>query len=67
MELYQPMRRGFLPDSYPYTLNTGEGLLRKKIQIRGSGEAIQFRFEAQNGKDLQLLGYSVGYSMRGTM
>lgn len=65
MELYQPMRRGFIPDALPYTLNTGEGLLRKKIQIRGSGEAVQFRFEAQDNKDMQLLGFSVGYSMGG--
>ena len=65
MELYQSMRRGFIPDAFPYTLNTGEGILRKKIQIRGSGEAVQFRFEAQAGKDLQLLGYSVGFSMGG--
>ena len=67
MELYKPMQRGFVPDSYAYDFNTGESFITKKINIRGSGDAVQFLFEAQPSKDMQLAGYSVTYSMRGRM
>lgn len=67
MQLYKPLQRGFIPDSYPYTFDTGESLISKKFNIRGNGDAVQFVFEAEPEKDLQLLGYSVTYSMRGAM
>ncbi len=67
VELYKPMKRGFIPDAYPYTFNTGEDIITSKQNIRGSGDAVQFLFEAQPRKDLQLLGYSVSYKMKGRM
>ena len=67
MQLYNPLQRGFVPDAYPYTFDTGESVIRKKFNIRGNGDAVQFLFEAQPEKDLQLLGYSVSYTMRGKM
>lgn len=67
MELYNPLQRGFLPDAYPYTFDTGESVIRKKFNIRGNGDAVQFLFKAQPEKDMQLLGYSVSFTMRGRM
>lgn len=67
MQLYKPMQRGFIPDVYPYTFDTGESLISKKFNIRGNGDAVQFVFQAEPEKDMQLLGYSVGYTMRGRM
>lgn len=67
MQLYNPMQRGFIPDAYPYTFDTGERLINKKFNIRGNGDAVQFVFEAEDNKDLKLLGYSVSYTMRGRM
>ena len=67
MQLYKPMQRGFIPDVYPYTFDTGESLISKKFNIRGNGDAVQFVFQAEPEKDMQLLGYSVGYTMRGGM
>lgn len=67
MELYNPLQRGFVPDSYPFTFDTGESVITKKFNIRGTGDAVQFLFEAQPEKDMQLLGYSVSYTMRGKM
>ena len=67
MQLYKPMQRGFIPDDYPYTFDTGESLISKKFNIRGNGDAVQFVFQAEPEKDMQLLGYSVGYTMRGRM
>ena len=67
MQLYKPMQRGFIPTEYPYTFNTGEALISKKFNIRGNGDAVQFVFRTEANKDLQLLGYSVNYTMRGKM
>ena len=67
MQLYKPMQRGFIPDAYPYVFNTGESLISKKFNIRGNGDSVQFVFRAEEQKDLQLLGYSVNYTMRGKM
>lgn len=65
MQMYNPIQRGFIPDAYPYTFDTGESILSKRASIRGNGKAVQFRFEAEAGKDMRLLGYNVGFSMRG--
>ena len=65
MQMYNPIQRGFIPDSYPYTFDTGESVIHKRASVRGNGKAVQFRFEAEEGKDMQLLGYNVGFSMRG--
>ena len=67
MQLYKPLQRGFIPDAYPYTFNTGESVITKKFNIRGNGDSVQFLFKAEPEKDMQLLGYSVSYSMRGRM
>ena len=67
MQLYKPMQRGFTPDAYPYTFDTGESLISQKFTIRGNGDAVQFMFEAEAEKDMQLLGYSVNYTMRSKM
>jgi hypothetical protein len=67
MQLYKPMQRGFIPDAYPYVFDTGESVLSKKFNIRGNGDAVQFVFQTEPEKDMQLLGYSVGYTMRARM
>ena len=61
------MRRGFIPDSFPWTMNTGESIIHKKVKVRGHGRAVQFRFEAQPEKDMQILGYNVSYTMKSRM
>lgn len=65
MQLYKPLQRGFIPDAYPYTFDTGEKLISKKFNIRGNGDSVRFVFQTEPEKDLQLLGYSVSYTMRG--
>ena len=67
MQLYKPLQRGFIPNSYPYAFNTGESYISKKFNIRGNGDAVQFVFEAEPLKDMKMLGYSVNYTMRGRM
>lgn len=67
MQLYNPMRRGFIPDEFPWDFDTGEDIIHKKVKVRGNGKAVQFRFEAQPEKDMQILGYNVRYTMKGNM
>lgn len=67
VQLYQPLQRGFIPDSFPYTFNTGESVITNKIRVRGSGDAVQFVFKAEPQKDMKLLGYSVSYDMGARM
>lgn len=67
VQLYQPNTRGFIPTQYPFTFATGEVVLPKKISVRGSGDAVQFVFEAEPEKDMKLLGYSVMYNMGARM
>jgi hypothetical protein len=65
MQLYNPLQRGFVADAYPYDFDTGESVITKKFNIRGNGDAVQFLFKAEPEKDMQLLGYSVSFTMRG--
>lgn len=67
INLYNPMVRGFTPqtDDFPVAFNTGESIISKRTKLRGRGNAVQFFFEAQPEKDLQLLGYSVEFKMKG--
>lgn len=67
IQLYNPYNRFFVPDTYPADFDTGEMLLKRKLNIRGSGDMVQFVFKAEPEKDLQLLGYSVVYKMKGRM
>lgn len=66
-QLYNPLTRGFIPTDFPWDFDTGESVIHKKFKVRGNGKAVQFRFEAQPEKDMQLLGYSVAFTMRSKM
>lgn len=67
IQLYQPLQRGTIPDSYPYDFDTGESVISSKIRVRGSGSAVQFVFQTEPEKDMKLLGYSVSYDMGARM
>ena len=61
-ELYKPEQRGFIPDSFPYVFDTGESVIEKRINIRGTGKAVQFKFSSDAGKDMRLLGFGVEWA-----
>lgn len=63
--IYKANRRNFWPDSFPSSIQDGASTVEYRDIIRGNGKAVQFRFEGESGKDMQLLGYSVEYSTRG--
>ncbi len=64
-QIYKPLQRKPIPTSYPWVFDTGESVLDLKTGVRGYGKAVKFRFDAEDGKDMQLLGYNVEYKLRG--
>lgn len=60
VEVYRPSKVGLLTPG-PYT--SGFSTVVTKNKVRGSGKAIQFRFECDKiGYDFDLLGWAVSYS-----
>ena len=66
-QVYRVNNRGFVvsTDTYPVAFDNGRSVVEYRDVVRGSGKSCRFKFRADPGKDLQLLGYSVEYSMRG--
>jgi hypothetical protein len=62
VQLYKPEQRGFIPTSFPFAFDTGESVIEKRINVRGTGKAVQFEFSSEAGKDMQLLGYGVEWA-----
>jgi hypothetical protein len=65
MNVYRQYRRGFIPDSYPSPVNDGQAVVTSRFPVSGSGYAVQYRFRPAVDQDMQLLGYSVDYKMKG--
>lgn len=65
VNLYRINNRGYVPEALPEALGIGESIFFNRINVRGSGNAVQFKFSAEAGKDMQLLGYNVVYTVRG--
>ena len=54
-------RRVFIPTSPTDPYNDGFGVLKSKRKLRGKGEALVIRYESEEGKDFQLLGWTIPY------
>lgn len=65
--VYNPVPRWYLPPNIPTAFDTGDSVVTFKDKVRGTGKAVQFKFESVGDKDMQLLGFSVGYSAKGRM
>ena len=61
---YQVYRyqRVYVPVDVNDLYDTGESVIITKNKVRGKGKAMQLRFESEDGKDFQLLGYSIPYT-----
>jgi hypothetical protein len=49
------------------SFNSGEQVITTKNKMLGRGNALSVRFEQEAGKDMQLLGYTTVYSVKGRM
>lgn len=64
--VYRVNRRGFIPQTFPWDLDDGQALVYSKFPVSGSGTMVQYKFTAESGKDMQMLGYTVDYKMKRT-
>lgn len=46
--------------------NDGFGVRHSRLKIRGSGKALVVRFESEEGKDFQILGWSIPFTAETT-
>lgn len=56
-------RRYHIPTSEDDPRNDGHGVLKSRLKIRGKGEALVIRYESEEGKDFQLFGFSIPYTV----
>jgi hypothetical protein len=66
--IYNPVPRGWAPATDGVSsFNTGKTIVTYKDKVRGKGRAVQFRFDSVEDKGLELLGFSVQFSAKGSM
>ncbi len=58
-------RKPYAPVGLNDTFDTGEGIIYTKLKARGKGRALNVRYESEDGKDFQLLGFSVPFTANG--
>lgn len=59
---YKP-QRVFIPTNPTDPYNDGFSVTRSRLKIRGSGQALVIRYESEEGKDFQLLGWSIPFDV----
>lgn len=60
-------RRSFVPPSVAGPFDSGEQVISTKNKILGRGKALSIRFEQEAGKDMQLLGWTTQWTVKGRM
>lgn len=67
-QVYDPVPRGWVPavDGVS-SFNTGKTVVQYKDKVRGRGKAVQFKFRAEEDKGMEILGFSVQYTIKGRM
>lgn len=58
-------KQGYAPTGTSDTFNDGNTVVTSRLKVRGRGKAASFHYEAEDGKDMQLLGYTVQYLAEG--
>ena len=53
------MQRFYMPEDENDPFDYGYSVIRSKQRMRGRGEAFSVRYESEDGKDMQLLGYGI--------
>ena len=61
VNLYRLNKKRIVPTSFPWTYDTGETTVENRINIRGTGKAVQYKFSSEPNKDLRIFGYAVEY------
>lgn len=56
------LNRNFIPDDVTDTFDYGYPVIFTKNKFRGRGRSLHIKFQSQQGKDLQLLGWSIPFA-----
>lgn len=56
--------RYFIPDDASNPRDSGFGVLKTRLKIRGHGDSLVLRYTSESGKDFQLLGWAIPYTVR---
>lgn len=64
-QVYKALPRGYTPRTIPEQLTLKNEIVTFEDKVRGKGRAVQFVFESELDKSMDLYGYSVEYSMKG--
>ena len=59
-------KRFYISESADTPRDDGHGILFSKLKLRGQGKAVALRFESEDGKDFQLLGWQVPFTSETT-
>lgn len=63
-QVYRALPRNYVVQTgFPETLTTKNEVVEYEDKIRGVGKAVQARFESESNKEMNLLGYTIKYSM----
>lgn len=60
-------RRPFTPPDVAGTFDSGELVTSTKNKVLGRGKALSLRFEQEDGKDMQLLGWTVQWTIKASL
>ena len=64
-QVYRFRRMNFPSEAGEF--NSGEAVISTRNKVRGRGNALQFKFEQEPQKDMQILGWTTTYSVKGRM
>jgi hypothetical protein len=63
-QVYRALPRTYaVQTGFPEALTTKNEVVEYEDKIRGVGKAVQARFESESNKEMNLLGYTIKYSM----
>lgn len=60
------IQRVFFAGEDNESMEDGHPVVHTKLKIRGKGKALTIRFESEDGKDFQLLGFAIPFTATGT-
>lgn len=55
-------KRAFIPTIDGEPFNDFHGIWFSKLKIRGHGKSLVLRFESEDGKDFQIMGWSIPFT-----
>lgn len=58
-------RKPYAPGGFTDPYDTGESIVYTKLKVRGHGRALTLRYDSDDGKDFQLLGFSAALTATG--